>query len=148
MILKLRLHLHLRTERCRSARALFKDDNAALEYMKDYGLDSSRASLLERCKRYEEAADCCIVEGKRLEAIRLFLRDGSEVAIRKAMGSVFGGLWEYLSLGAPEANWYNPMVETLLGYGERIGSRIHDNDMQNEVRVRGHSSLVVARPES
>ncbi len=117
--------------------------------MKDYGLDSSRASLLERCKRYDEAAECRLIEGKRLEAIRLFLRDGSEVALRKAMGCVIGGLWEYLSLGAPEANWDDPMVKTLLGRAEIIGGRVQDNDMQNEVSLpsRGHPSLEIAQPE-
>ena len=106
------------------------DEGAALEFMQDYGLNMSCAALHERYGRYVKAAELHMLEGDRLEAARLFLLDSenADSSARKAAECVLGGLWQYFSLSAAEANMHEPMVEKLLGLAELAAARLGETD--------------------
>lgn len=118
----------------RKARDLFDDDNEALEYMDDYGLDISRAALLEKLGRHDEAAECNLREGNTLEAIRLFLHDNASSKSRsKAVQCVLDGLWLRMSFGAPGSNLEDPALEEILGHAETMMPSLTNNDVRYEV---------------
>jgi hypothetical protein len=56
--------------------------------------------VLEKLHKYEEAAEIHLLEGRTLEAIRLFLMDvHNQVAIQRGNACILQGLWEHLSFG-------------------------------------------------
>ena len=86
----------------RKAMQLFDNDDDALEYMDDYGLDVARAQFLEEVGRYAEAADVHISEGNTLEAIRVLCLDtGNQESLKRALTCILDGLWRNLSCGVP-----------------------------------------------
>ena len=81
---------------------LFDNDDDALEYMDDYGLDVARAQFLEEVGRHAEAADVHISEGNTLEAIRVLSLDtGNKASLTRALTCLLDGLWRNLSCGVP-----------------------------------------------
>jgi hypothetical protein len=51
-------------------------------------------------RKYEEAAEIHLREGRTLEAIRLLLMDGnSQAAIQRGNACILQGLWEHVSFG-------------------------------------------------
>ncbi|KAI0757657.1 hypothetical protein C8Q80DRAFT_1092486 [Daedaleopsis nitida] len=127
-----RLH-YIREDKIENARALFEDDEEALEYMDDYGLDASRATLLERLGRFSEAAECCLQEGERLKAIELLVRDHSQLSTTRAAECILDGLWQLLSLCTPEEHWQNDMIPDLLGQFELLDRTWVDDNALNEL---------------
>ena len=102
--------------------------------MDDYGLDSSRESYLEKLGRFAEAAECCLTEGNRLEALRLLSYDRqSQQSTVKAVEHILEGLWEHLSLCTPEENWHDPAIEQLLGHAEILNDHWVTPTARNEV---------------
>ncbi|KAM5542264.1 hypothetical protein V8D89_004137 [Ganoderma adspersum] len=92
----------LRDKQIKKAMELFDDDEEALEYMDDFGLDMARAQFLEGVGRFAEAADVHISEGNTLEAIRVLSLDtGNEASLKRALTCLLDGLWQNLSCGVP-----------------------------------------------
>ncbi len=129
-----------RLARCSKARALFQDDDEALEYMDDRDLNTPRATLHEQRGEYDDAAECHLREGDNLKAIELFLLNhrcqGSSSSLLKAARCVLDGFWLYLSLGAPEDNWSDQTVVTLAAHAENLQHLLLDDTLRDEVRER------------
>ena len=61
--------------------------------------------MLEKLHKYEEAAEIHQLEGRTLEAIRLFLTDeNNQAAIQRGNSCILQGLWEHLSFGMKRFN--------------------------------------------
>ncbi|EJF58549.1 hypothetical protein DICSQDRAFT_172899 [Dichomitus squalens LYAD-421 SS1] len=92
----------LREKQIKKAMELFDNDDEALEYMDDYGLDVARAQFLEDVGRYAEAADVHLSEGNTLEGIRVLTMDNNnEASMKRALDCLLDGLWRSLSYGVP-----------------------------------------------
>ncbi|TBU21885.1 hypothetical protein BD311DRAFT_811916 [Dichomitus squalens] len=92
----------LREKQIKKAMELFDNDDEALEYMDDYGLDVARAQFLEDVGRYAEAADVHLSEGNTLEGIRVLTMDNNnEASMKRALDCLLDGLWRSLSCGVP-----------------------------------------------
>ncbi|PIL29959.1 hypothetical protein GSI_07870 [Ganoderma sinense ZZ0214-1] len=92
----------LREKEMKKALELFNNDEEALEYMDDFGLDMARAQFLEEVGRYAEAADVHISEGNTLEAIRVLSLDTeNKTSLERALACLLDGLWRNLSCGVP-----------------------------------------------
>ncbi|KAI1785420.1 hypothetical protein LXA43DRAFT_132940 [Ganoderma leucocontextum] len=92
----------LREKQIKKAMELFDNDDDALEYMDDYGLDMARAQFLEEVGRYTEAADVHVSEGSTLDAIRVLSLDtGNEASLKRTLECLLDGLWRNLSCGVP-----------------------------------------------
>ena len=102
----------------RKARALFQNDEEALEYMDDRDLNAPRATLHEERGEFDDAAECHLREGNNIKAIELFLlhyqRRNWYHSLLRAATCVLDELWLYLPLWAPEDNWNEQIVVTLL----------------------------------
>ena len=72
-----------------------------LEYTETYGFSTARAELLESHRRYNEAAEMHLQEGRISEAIRLFMVHGRRDSdgLQKACDRVLSELWDIMSLG-------------------------------------------------
>jgi hypothetical protein len=91
-----------------------------LEYLEDFDLDVSRAAVLENLHKYEEAAEIHLLEGRTLEAIRLFLMDvNNQAAIKRGNSCILQGLWEHLSFGMKKFN-KSEEVARLLALASKI----------------------------
>ncbi|KAF8807162.1 hypothetical protein BYT27DRAFT_7189247 [Phlegmacium glaucopus] len=104
------------------ATQLFNSVEEELEYLEDFDLDISRAAVLEKLRKYEDAAEIHLLEGRTLEAIRLFLMDGSnQAAIQRGNGCILQGLWEHVSFGVKK--FFKPEeVARLLALAAKIKS--------------------------
>ena len=122
---------------CSKARALFQDDDEALEYMDDRDLNTPLASLHEQRGEYDNAAECYLREGDNLKAIELFLLNHrhhhSCHSLLKAARCVLDGFWLYLSLGAPEDNWSGQTITTLTWHAENLEDQLLDDSLRDEV---------------
>lgn len=68
--------------------------------MEDYGYPIARATLLEKGRRYLEAAESRLEEGQLEDAVRLFLlHSGDKTGVRRACQCILDGLWHTASLG-------------------------------------------------
>lgn len=67
--------------------------------MEDYEFDTARAAILERESRFAEAAGLRFSEGQVVEAIDLFLRDGTDVSRSRAESCLLDSLWALLPFG-------------------------------------------------
>ena len=77
--------------------------------------------MLENLHKYEEAAEIHLLEGRTLEAIRLFLMDvNNQAAIQRGNACILQGLWEHLSFGMKRFN--KPEVARLLVLASKIKS--------------------------
>ncbi|KAI0656836.1 hypothetical protein C8Q70DRAFT_1046658 [Cubamyces menziesii] len=93
----------LRENEVQKACTLFDSEDEALEYMASYGLETSRATLLESLGRLAEAAECRLVDGQVLEAVQLLLRDHRNPAsISRAKDVVLAGLWTHFTFRNPK----------------------------------------------
>ena len=87
------------------ATQLFNSADEELEYLEYLDLDVSRAPVLEKLHKYEEAAEIHLLEGRTLEAIRLLLMDvNNQAAIRRGIACILQSLWEVLSFGMKKFN--------------------------------------------
>lgn len=79
---------------------LFNSVDEELEYLEDFDLDISKAAVLEKLHRYDDAAEIHLREGRTLEAIRLLLMDrNNQTAIQRGNACILRGLWEHVSFG-------------------------------------------------
>ncbi|KII86508.1 hypothetical protein PLICRDRAFT_44106 [Plicaturopsis crispa FD-325 SS-3] len=104
------------------ASALFPSFEDELEFMEAYDLDVQRASLLASVGRMAEAAELHLAEGRTLEAIHLFLKDGgNEVSMQRAKECLLDGLWQNLSFGVTaETASSNVALQQLLKLAGRL----------------------------
>lgn len=85
---------------CRRARELFESDEEALEFMDDYGLDVVQTIYLVELKRFTEAAEIHLAEGRTFDAIKTFLQDKDNLkSVRSACQCLLDALWRGLPLG-------------------------------------------------
>ena len=71
-----------------------------MEYMEEYGFDSSRASLAEKEGNLAEAARSRLAEGDVFAAIQLYIRDHQHPeSISKAVECLLEYLWRRMSYG-------------------------------------------------
>ena len=84
----------------RKASRLFQDVEEHLEYLEDFGFESSKASLLESLERWDDLAHLHTQNGRHLEAIPCWLRQGTGVSRTKAVNALFDWLWQNFPLGA------------------------------------------------
>ncbi|KAF9524672.1 hypothetical protein CPB83DRAFT_909779 [Crepidotus variabilis] len=130
------------------ATKLFTSVEEQLEYLEDFDLDISRAALLEQLGKYEDAAEIHLAEGRTLEAIRLFLKDQSDLkAMARGQHCILRGLWEQLSFGS-ELSEHTTEVDRLLNIAasirttDIINSPIGDEiSMFNSIRRRDLNNL-------
>jgi hypothetical protein len=84
--------------RARKASQLFDSVEEQLQYLEDFDLDVSRATLYEKIGDYPSAAGIHLAEGRTFDAIRLFLKDSSNpTSILRGKDCILHGLWENLS---------------------------------------------------
>ncbi|KAF8974058.1 hypothetical protein BDZ97DRAFT_421872 [Flammula alnicola] len=96
------------------ATQLFDSVEEQLEYLEDFDLDVSRAALLEKLGKFQDAADIHFAEGRTLEAIRLFLMDeNDETSIRRGYHCILQGLWEKASFGVKSLDRIEEVVRLL-----------------------------------
>ncbi|KAM5542265.1 hypothetical protein V8D89_004138, partial [Ganoderma adspersum] len=130
---------YIRENELDKARALFQNDDEALEYMDDRDLNAPLASLHEQRGEYDDAAECHLREGDNLKAIELFLlnhrHNDSSHSLLKAAGCVLDGFWLYLSLGAPEDNWSDQTVITLAAHAENLQHRLPNDTLREEMAM-------------
>lgn len=70
-----------------------------MEFMEDYEFDIARADLLERNKRFAEAAELHFSEGRIVKAISLLLKDPDVASRKRAQTCLLDGLWKSLPFG-------------------------------------------------
>ncbi|KAI0757675.1 hypothetical protein C8Q80DRAFT_1134839, partial [Daedaleopsis nitida] len=129
----------LRERQLKKARELFDNDEEALEYMNDYGLDVVRASFLEDMGRYADAAEVHFAEGNTLEAIRLLTLDrANEESMRRASEYLLEGLWSHLSCGVTVTEEFlktHSTIVTLLRLTDGLEDVSIDANVRNEVSM-------------
>lgn len=84
----------------RKAARLFDSMDAHLEYVKDYGFDDVRVTLLKQLGRWADAAELLYDQGQHFEAILLWLQAGGLGAKRRACQCLLDSLWKTFPLGA------------------------------------------------
>ncbi|KAG7450843.1 uncharacterized protein BT62DRAFT_1001658 [Guyanagaster necrorhizus] len=85
----------------KKAHELFDSPEEELEYLEERDLDIALADLLETMGRCSEAAELHYFEGRREEAIDLFLREAeNKSALRRAQECILEELWHRISFGA------------------------------------------------
>ncbi|KAF9818499.1 hypothetical protein IEO21_02737 [Rhodonia placenta] len=90
----------LRARKLKRARELFESDEEALEFMDDYGLDVVQTIYLVELKRFTEAAEIHLAEGRTFDAIKTFLQDKDNLkSVRSACQCLLDALWRGLPLG-------------------------------------------------
>ncbi|OSX68102.1 hypothetical protein POSPLADRAFT_1165650 [Postia placenta MAD-698-R-SB12] len=96
---------YLRARKLKRARELFESDEEALEFMDDYGLDVVQTIYLVELKRFSEAAEIHLAEGRTFDAIKTFLQDKDNLnSVRSACQCLLDALWRGLPLGlTPES---------------------------------------------
>ncbi|PCH33049.1 hypothetical protein WOLCODRAFT_159800 [Wolfiporia cocos MD-104 SS10] len=130
---------YLRTNQLNKALELFSNEDEAMEYMDDFGLDEARIALLKKRGRFAEVAELQLSKGQILEAAESFMMDGSDSAsLRRASRCLLDGLWHGLSLGTfgvlgPATQNIEP--QKLLLRIEQLRLDLHDERTQTEVRM-------------
>lgn len=96
------------------ANQLFDSIEDELEYLEDFDLDVSRALLLQKMGKFEDAADIHLAEGRTLDAITLLLMDkNNEHSIRRGYHCILQGLWEKVSFGVKDLDRIEQVVRLL-----------------------------------
>ncbi|KJA29102.1 hypothetical protein HYPSUDRAFT_32443 [Hypholoma sublateritium FD-334 SS-4] len=109
------------------ANQLFDSIEDALEYLEDFDLDVSRASLLENLGKFGDAADIHLAEGRTLDAIRLLLMDkDNEHSIRRGYHCILQGLWEKVSYGVKGLDRIEQVVRLL-----KLASSLKFSDVES-----------------
>ena len=79
---------------------LFSSDEEELVFLEEYGLDVAQSALLEKLRRYSEAAEVHLSGDRPLDAIKDLLKaKGSHNAIRRATKVMLDELWRRCSFG-------------------------------------------------
>ena len=113
------------------ATQLFNSVDEELEYLENFDLDVSRAAVLEKLHKYEEAAEIHLLEGRTLEAIRLLLMDvNNQAAILRGNACILQGLWEHLSFGMKRFNKPEEVARLLA-----LASKIKSSDLLEAASV-------------
>ena len=113
------------------ATQLFDSVDEELEYLEDFDLDVSRAAVLEKLHKYEEAAEIHLLEGRTLEAIRLFLMDeNNQAVIQRGNTCILQGLWENLSFGVKRSRKPEEVTRLLA-----LASKIKSSDLLEAAAV-------------
>lgn len=81
--------------------------------------------------KYEDAAEIHLLEGRTLEAIRLFLVDGNnQAAIKRGNACILQGLWEYVSFGVKVFSKPEEVTRLLV-----LASKIKSSDLLEDAAV-------------
>lgn len=114
---------------------LFPSDNDALDFMEDYGYPIARATLLEKGRRYLEAAESRLEEGQLEDAVRLFLlHSGDKTGVRRACRCILDELWHTASLGMAVLPT-STKAHDLIALAALLESSSLDEIEQDQVRV-------------
>lgn len=118
----------------RKAKTAFKSVEEQLEYLEDnVVLDECHADVLIELKRYNEAADVHIKEGRTTEAIEVLVLDtGSQDSSRRANGYILQGLWQNISF-AMKIEDSNAAALQLLSLACKINSDMLSPTQKDEV---------------
>ncbi|TFK38653.1 hypothetical protein BDQ12DRAFT_630422 [Crucibulum laeve] len=86
-------------QQVRQALDLFDTLEEALAFSEERDLDIARTAILISLGRYFDAAEVHLSEGRTKDAIQVFLKDNSSMAVLRAGECIVDGLWKVLSLG-------------------------------------------------
>ncbi|KAI0809044.1 hypothetical protein BC629DRAFT_1437282 [Irpex lacteus] len=112
--------------------ALFNNADEALAFTDDFGFSNTRAALLERCGRLDEAAEIHAEQGRTIEAIRMFIRHSQShpASLQRAHTNLLHGLWRHIpfgvSLRAQQRASHTTIVELLAQSQRLIDARHRD----------------------
>ncbi|KAK0207964.1 hypothetical protein DFS33DRAFT_396866 [Desarmillaria ectypa] len=121
-VIKLARLTYFSNRQMKKAHQLFDSLEEELEYLEERDLDIALAELLETTGRLSEAAELHYSEGRREEAIGLFLREAeNKSALRRAQECILEGLWHKISFGVdPDIIRSDPNVLRLLRFSSQL----------------------------
>lgn len=123
----------------RQANELFESPEEELEYLEEREhLDVAHVVVLESLGRYLDAAELHLAEGRRFQAIELFLKDGTNSSIRKAAGCIIQCLWHALPFGVPQSHSKKNIsseVIRLLTLAGQLRRGLLDDSVRDEVSI-------------
>ncbi|KAI3622615.1 hypothetical protein WG66_015967 [Moniliophthora roreri] len=100
---------------------LFETSEEALEYAEERDLDIARGDILVAHLRLSEAAELHWSEGRPMEAIDLFLKEGSSESVGRASQCIIEELWQRISFAVRrDAVCADAITLRLLGLGQSI----------------------------
>ncbi|EEB95922.1 hypothetical protein MPER_05033, partial [Moniliophthora perniciosa FA553] len=119
---------------------LFETSEEALEYAEERDLDIARGDILVAHLRFSEAAELHWSEGRPMEAIDLFLKEGSSESIDRAGQCIIEGLWQRISFAVRrDAIRADPTTLRLLELGRSI-----EMDEKNQKELAMFDSILSA----
>jgi hypothetical protein len=101
-----------------------------LAYLEDRGLNLERANFLEWLRKFSDAAEVHLEEGRTPRAIQLFLKDQNTA---RASECVLRGFWEKLSF-AVMPHTQDSLVSHLLDLAAQIDVSLVSRSTNDEVR--------------
>ncbi|KAK0443136.1 uncharacterized protein EV420DRAFT_1649415 [Desarmillaria tabescens] len=121
-VIKLARLAYLSNHQMTKARELFQSVEEEVEYLEERDLDVALADLLEKEGRLSKAAELHYSEGRKEQAIELFLcQTKSTDALRRAQECILEELWHSISFGAdPNVVRSDPTVLRLMRFASRL----------------------------
>ncbi|SJL05199.1 uncharacterized protein ARMOST_08565 [Armillaria ostoyae] len=106
------------------ARELFDSVKEEVEYLEERDLDVALADVLVEARRFSEAAELHYSEGRKEQAIELFLRQTKDkAALRRAQECILEELWHRISFGVdPKVIRSDPTVMRLMRSASRLNA--------------------------
>ncbi|KAK0456957.1 hypothetical protein EV421DRAFT_103155 [Armillaria borealis] len=104
------------------ARELFNSVEEEVEYLEERDLDVALADVLVEAGRFSKAAEVHYSEGRKEEAIELFLHQTEDkAALRRAQECILEELWHRISFGVdPKVIGSDPTVMRLMNSASRL----------------------------
>ncbi|KAJ7877510.1 hypothetical protein B0H13DRAFT_2053786, partial [Mycena leptocephala] len=110
---------------------LFDGHEEALAYLEDRGLNLERANFLEWLRKFSDAAEVHLEEGRTPRAIQLFLKDQNTA---RASECVLRGFWEKLSF-AVMPHTQDSLVSHLLDLAAQIDVSLVSRSTNDEISM-------------
>ncbi|KAF9523644.1 hypothetical protein CPB83DRAFT_681179 [Crepidotus variabilis] len=112
---------------------LFENPEEEQEFLEDRSLNLVQVDLLLRHDKKSAAAELHLAENRILEAIDLFLEDGTKESISRAKDCIFCGLWKQMPFGVIPAD--EPEVVGLFDMCNRIPQNSFEQAEQEEISM-------------
>ncbi|KAI5991381.1 hypothetical protein EDC04DRAFT_2587409 [Pisolithus marmoratus] len=100
---------------------LFSSFDEELDFLETYGLDAALMVLYKSHGKYVEAAELHLSEDKPLDAIRVFLKDGTnQLAVRRAADVLLECFWKHCSFGVTSKGFHTGIPKTLISLSQQL----------------------------
>ncbi|TFK51882.1 hypothetical protein OE88DRAFT_1699141 [Heliocybe sulcata] len=142
---------YIQKKKLRKAAELFGSVDEQLDFMEEFGFDDARADVLESMKRFAEAGEVHLMEGRISDGMRALLKDQSSVlSVQRAKECLVDCFWRAFAFGrdpSPEDTVHPPLNQLLewTNQIEGVGGACESDDELHMFKAMGSQDIARLR---